>query len=439
MDYVSKFPDWVHTWKPDDQSGNPERFAWLHSLLPSVNLKELTEAVPHVLFWSEEEILSKVNFLKENLEGYDIERIISDSPTLLNDVDKLRGVFAKIKELCPGRRIRDMFPLGPFSNENPLRQWGNEWREPYSSLVRGPYADPGLMNYEMSEFEFNAIKSFPAFGSYAKDRKAMVRFKDALERSILAFEVRVTFLREHYGEEQFQRYHADGLYEDVVGEIDDWCTTHPGYEPYLEEKLNGYDGKDMIHYRTLSAIEKESTYLTAYNNGWGRIIDTQLADDEDLDDDEIAAKQSGMDKRLEEFTEEEIERMDAEQEELLQRAWQFELRTGYIKEQMDDNTFKTSVGRDINTLAFAHIDEFLKRYPGYDAWLSTHLDGVDDMDIEEWNEIVPDYKEELMMEMMDDYGTTMYQRLAEEAKGPHPTEAVFTEEGQMKIWGPDSA
>jgi len=158
-------------------------------------------------------------------------------------------------------------------------------------------------------------------------------------------------------------------------------------------------------------------------------------DEEDLDDDEIAAKAAGTDHRLQDFTEEELETMAEEQQALLHRAWQFELRTGYVKEQIDDEAFRRTLGRDINSLAFADIKDFLKQFPGYDAWMSTHLDGVEEQDVVAWSKRDPAEKEQIMAGLMDAYGSVMYKTLAERQQEPYPREAVFTEEGQKEIWG----
>lgn len=442
LEEQSKFPEWVQQWKPSDESGCPEKMAWLGKVLPGVNVQQLVEAVPHVLFWSEDQLLEKIKFLEENLEGYEINRVLADSPSLLGRVDHLREVFKMLKEMFPDKKVVELFPRGPFSEEHPMREWGREWQEPYSTLVRLPYADPGLMNYNMQEFEEVTMNSFPAWGSREEDRQEMVKFKKALERGIAAFELRVNFLREHYGEDQFQRYHADGLYEDVVGQIDEWINTHPGYESYLEDKLNGYDGKDLMYYRALTPIEKEDLYVAAYREGWGRDnIDEEEEEELDLDDDEIAAKKGlGGNAQVAgpELSEEEKEEMEEMERALKAQAWQFELRTGYMKEQMEEETFRRTLGRDVNGLALGDIQDFLKQFPGYDAWMATQLDGVDDEGMEVWAKRDPEEKEEVMVSLMDGYGVAMYKAMLEREKEANAREALFTPEGQEAVWGQES-
>eukprot|EP00952_Eustigmatos_sp_NYUAD-ZCMA_P012344 49661-Eustigmatos_ZCMA.PRE.1 len=70
-----------------------------------------------------------------------------------------------------------------------------------------PYLDPGLMgNYSVRGDLIDAMRKSQhmVFGLWKEDVEALERFVSALRRATLAFETRVQFLREHYGDHQFQ-------------------------------------------------------------------------------------------------------------------------------------------------------------------------------------------------------------------------------------------
>jgi hypothetical protein len=359
--------DFASNWQYKDESGNPERVAWIERRLPGVASEALTNEVPEMLIWSPSEIEKRLKVLEDAFPGHDLAKVLSEHPNIIwgapylrDAMDHLGALFPNItlEELMPPCRIPTIADVPhPFTYPGVL-----DWEVPYT--------DPGLMgNYSVKAELVDAMEASNAniFGLWKEDVEALERFQGASERATLAFETRALFLQEYYGLEQFKRFYADDVFGETVGHVGEWVKKHPGYDTYMDEKLDGYEGRGILYYRTLTPLEKEELMVRARDEGYfyGNLEGEGEEDEEDLwADDEAEAGAEGGDN--DEEDEDDREALEV----MLHMAFTFEARAGFLEKHYGVGAYRGDVVRRVRRETAGTADEFLARYPGY----SQHLD-----------------------------------------------------------------
>lgn len=417
--------DFAQNHQPVDRSGNPEKRAAIAAVLPGVDLDKLCKEVPDALLWSDKELRARLSVLAEAMPGHDPVAAVSDSPTILVGAPYLKKALEQFAEWFPGKALPELLPRYPDSS---LGTAPRSLTYPARLDWELPYLDPGLMgNYSVQGDLVDAMRRSQhlVFGLWEEDEQALERFANATRRAVLAFETRVFFLRDYYAPEHFERYYADDLFGETVGFVEDWAKKHPPYEAHLDEKLTGYQGLETFRLKRLPVAEKEELMIQARAEGVlgpdgaflgpraallpvgvgaGAGAEDEEEDDgwDDLDDgaDELAQGKpqagGGAGTELDEFA-----------LAMRQALWVFEARVGFLERYYGTETYRNDVIRRARAETAGNAEEFVERYPEYEAHLHEVLDGWQRVTAPEWEQVHIDAKEDQLVALLQARGRAM--------------------------------
>lgn len=436
--------DFAHNYQPVDRSGNPEKRAAIAAVLPGVDLDKLCKEVPDALLWSDQELRARLAVLAEAMPGHDLVGAVSESPTILVGAPYLKKALDQFAAWFPGKALPELLPRYPDSSLGTAPQ---SFSYPARLDWELPYLDPGLMgNYSVQGELVEAMKRSQhlVFGLWEEDEQALEKFANATRRAVLAFETRVFFLRDYYAPEHFERYYADDLFGETVGFVDEWAKKHPAYEAHLDEKLTGYQGHETFRLKRLPVAEKEELMIQARAEGVlgpdgaylgaraallpvGMGIDGEEDEDDgwdDLDDgaDELSAQQKPPGKG------QAGEELDEFALAMRQALWVFEARVGFLERYYGPETYRNDVIRRARAETAGNAEEFVGRYPEYEAHLHEVLDGWQAVTAAEWEQVHIDAKEDQLVALLQARGRAMVmvQRQTAGVRAP-PVPAVVRE------------
>ena len=423
--YRTVSPDeFAANYQPEDRSGNAEKRAAIAAVLPGVDMNKLCKEVPDVLLWPDAELRARLAVLAEAMPGHDLVQAVSESPTVLAGAPYLKKALEQFATWFPGKTLPELLP-SHGSLESPLGTAPRGMAYPGRLEWELPYLDPGLMgNYSMQGDLIEAMRRSQhlGFGLWEEDAQALGRFVNATRRAVLAFEARVFFLRDHYAPEHFERYHADDLFGETVGFVEEWVKKHPGYEGHLEEKLAGYQGLEAFRLKRLPVGEKEELMIQARAEGVlgpdGAFLGARAAlppaglglggngEEEEEDgwddlDDGAEELQRSRDAAEAEGEDDEFARA------MRQALWVFEVRAGFLERLLGTTAYRNEVIRRVRQETAGAAEEFAGRYPAYETHLHAVLDGWQGVTAAEWAEIHIDAKEDQAVALLQARGRAM--------------------------------
>lgn len=197
-----------------------------------------------------------------------------------------------------------------------------------------------------------------------------------------------------------------------MGFVEDWAKKHPGYEPYMDEKLAGYQSMETFRLKRLPVGEKEELLIQARAEGvlgpdgsyrgHSLALGTGSGEEEDEDD-----GWDDLEDGAEEEEEGEGEGDDDLVEAMQQALWVFEVRSGFLERLVGKEAYRSEMIRRVRKETAGSAPEFLDRYPMYADHLNEVLDGWGEITTEEWKGVDIDNKEDQMVEMLKVRGRAM--------------------------------
>lgn len=325
---------------------------------------------------------------------------LSEFPDLLSTVDYLKEALKVLAEKFPGKTLPELLPNYMPGN---LGNCPRPFSYPAELDWDVPYLDPGLMgNYSVEEGLIQAMKDSQhlVFGLWKEDVQALKTFVAATKRATLAFETRVEFLREYYGDEQFTSYYGSDLFGETMGHVGDWIKKHPGYENYMAQKLEGFQKYDVESVMELTPFEKEELMVKARAEDFFE-REMEMEDEEDDDGWDAVEDEEEEKKAAEEAEGQQMEEEEDEFEQaMVQALWTFEVRAGFLELIYGTERFRTEISRRIRAETAGSAVEFAERYPDYIKHLEHELDGYDSKPKEFWKRVDTDMKEDVFVEAM---------------------------------------